>query len=216
MSHSEVELQTEFNSFTAAHLGSNTNQHNQHTDWTVRGTCIKFSRSVYAPHLVQSLRLHLFKYRGGDNAHWISENKMGIQWELCGTNFSENIANLWVSCYNGNNDRSARVLFVQQPREQSEWLRQTLGFWLHNSPCSLGCWTNNTLAEPSLSPKYGIIGSYDGLAPNRRQTIIWNNDGLVYWRICASIDLNELKEMILSDYLSIRVATDAILSWGIL
>ena len=129
---------------------------------------------------------------------------------------SENIANLWVSCYNGNNDRSARVLFVQQPREQSEWLRQTLGFWLHNSPCSLGCWTNNTLAEPSLSPKYGIIGSDDGLAPNRRQTIIWNNDGLVYWRICASIDLSELKEMILSDYLSIRVATDAILSWGIL
>ena len=30
----------------------------------------------------------------------------------------------------------------------------TLGFWLHHSPCSLGCWTNNTLAARSLSPKW--------------------------------------------------------------
>ena len=43
-----------------------------------------------------------------------------VQWELCGTNFRENIANLLVSCCNGNNDRSARVLFVQHPREQGE------------------------------------------------------------------------------------------------
>ena len=67
-----------------------------------------------------------FKYRGGDNAHWISKNKMAataIQWELCGTNFRANIASLWVSCFNGNNNRSARVLFVQHPREQGEWLR---------------------------------------------------------------------------------------------
>ena len=28
-----------------------------------------------------------------------------------------------VSCYNGNNDRSGRVLFVQHPREQGEWVR---------------------------------------------------------------------------------------------
>ena len=26
-----------------------------------------------------------------------------------------------VSCYNGNIDRFARVLFVQHPREQGEW-----------------------------------------------------------------------------------------------
>ena len=111
-------------SFTAAHLGSNTNQH---TDWTLGGTCIKSSRSVYAPYLVQSVRLHLCKYRGGDNAHWIFKNKMAataFQWELCGANFCEDIANLWVSCYNGNNDRSARMLFVQYPREQVEWLHQ--------------------------------------------------------------------------------------------
>ena len=105
---SEDELQTEFKSLTDAHLGSNTNQH---TDW---GTFIKSSRSVYAPHLVQSVRLHLFKYRGDDNDHWISKNKMAataVQWELCGANFRENIANLWVSCYHGNNDRSASLQY---------------------------------------------------------------------------------------------------------
>ena len=118
--HSEVELQTAFKSFIAAHLGSNTNQH---TDWTLGGTCIKSSRSDYAPHLVQFVRLLLSKYRGGDNANWISKKKMAataVQWELCGTNFRENIANLWVSCYNENNDRSTRLLFVQHPREQDE------------------------------------------------------------------------------------------------
>ena len=121
--HSEVEPQTEFKSFTAARLGSSTNQH---TDLTLGGTCIKSSRSVYAPRLVQPVRFHLFKYRGSDNAHCISKNRMvgtAVQWELCGTNFRENIANLWVSCYNGNIDRSSRV-FVQHPREQGEWMRQ--------------------------------------------------------------------------------------------
>ena len=33
----------------------------------------------------------------------------------------------------------------------------TLEFWLHHSPCPLGCWTNNTLAARSLSPKYTIL-----------------------------------------------------------
>ena len=83
--HSEVELQTEFESFTAFHLGSNTNQL---IDWAVGGTCIISSRSVYAPHLVQFLRMNLFKY-------------------------------------------------------------VTLGFWLYHSPCSLVCWTNNTLPARS-------------------------------------------------------------------
>ena len=37
----------------------------------------------------------------------------------------------------------------------------TLGFWLHHSPCSLGCWTNNTLAARSLSPnEYCLIYIY--------------------------------------------------------
>ena len=36
----------------------------------------------------------------------------------------------------------------------------TLGFWLHHSPCSLGCWTNNTLAARSLSPNQLISRSF--------------------------------------------------------
>ena len=102
--HSEVELQTEFKSFTSARLGPNTNQH---ADSPHGGTCIKSSRSVYTPYLVQSVRLNLFNYLGSDNAHWISKNEMAamaVHGDQCGTNFRVNIANLWVSCYNGNND----------------------------------------------------------------------------------------------------------------
>ena len=39
---------------------------------------------------------------------------------------------------------------------------------------------------------YGIICSDNGLAPIRQQAIIWTNDGLFYWRIYATFDLNEL------------------------
>ena len=42
--------------------------------------------------------------------------------------------------------------------------------------------------------QYGSIDSDNGLAPNRRQAIIWINDGLVNWRIYASLDLNELSD----------------------
>ena len=35
-------------------------------------------------------------------------------------------------------------------------------------------------------------GSDDGLALTRWQAIIWTNDGLIYWRICASLGLSEL------------------------
>ena len=38
----------------------------------------------------------------------------------------------------------------------------------------------------------GGIGSDNGLAPNRRQAIIWINVGMFYWRIDASLGLNEL------------------------
>ena len=41
--------------------------------------------------------------------------------------------------------------------------------------------------------QYVIIGSDNTLAPNRRQAIIWTNDGPVYWRIYASLGLNKLK-----------------------
>ena len=36
------------------------------------------------------------------------------------------------------------------------------------------------------------IGSDNGLVPNRRQAIIWTNDGIVYRRIYASLDLIDL------------------------
>ena len=36
------------------------------------------------------------------------------------------------------------------------------------------------------------INSYSSLAPNRRQAIIWTNDGLVYWRMYALLGTNEL------------------------
>ena len=36
------------------------------------------------------------------------------------------------------------------------------------------------------------IGWDNGLAPNRRQAIIWTSDGRGYWRIYASLGLNEL------------------------
>ena len=44
--------------------------------------------------------------------------------------------------------------------------------------------------------QYGGIGSDNGLALNRRQAIIWTNDGLGYWCIYVSLSLNELISMI--------------------
>ena len=38
------------------------------------------------------------------------------------------------------------------------------------------------------------IGSDNGLAPSRRQVIIWNNDGLSWWCIYASLALSESKQ----------------------
>ena len=52
----------------------------------------------------------------------------------------------------------------------------TLGFWLHHSPCSLGCWTNNTLAARSLSP---IIHTY--ISPHNRDSNAWSRT-MGYWR----------------------------------
>ena len=38
-----------------------------------------------------------------------------------------------------------------------------------------------------------IVGSDNGLAPNRCQAIIWTNDGPSYWGIYASLRLDELR-----------------------
>ena len=40
--------------------------------------------------------------------------------------------------------------------------------------------------------QYSIIGSDSGLAPNRRQAIIWTNDGLLLTQIYVPLGLNEL------------------------
>ena len=37
------------------------------------------------------------------------------------------------------------------------------------------------------------IGTDSRLSPKRWQAIIWTNDGIVYWRIYASLGLNELR-----------------------
>ena len=37
-----------------------------------------------------------------------------------------------------------------------------------------------------------IIGSGNGLVPNRQQAIIWTNNDLVHWGLYASIGLSEL------------------------
>ena len=44
------------------------------------------------------------------------------------------------------------------------------------------------------------ICSDNGLAPIRRQAIIWSNDGLVYWCICASLGLNKLTMTMYDDH----------------
>ena len=40
--------------------------------------------------------------------------------------------------------------------------------------------------------QYSSIESYNGLTPLRREAIMWINDGLICWRIIASLGLNEL------------------------
>ena len=45
--------------------------------------------------------------------------------------------------------------------------------------------------------QYTSIGLDNGLVPIRWQTIIWADDGLVYWRIYASLDLDELPRSVL-------------------
>ena len=44
------------------------------------------------------------------------------------------------------------------------------------------------------SDNENIIGAYTGLAPTRWQSTIWTNDGIFYWRIYASLGLDELND----------------------
>ena len=49
-------------------------------------------------------------------------------------------------------------------RELHSWRRirqmQQFSLWLHHSHCSIGCWTNNTLAARSLSPNKRTVSHY--------------------------------------------------------
>ena len=45
--------------------------------------------------------------------------------------------------------------------------------------------------QSPINREYPSIGSCNGLAPIRRQAIVWTNDDLVYWRIHASLVLDE-------------------------
>ena len=40
--------------------------------------------------------------------------------------------------------------------------------------------------------QYASVCTDNGLAPNRRQVIIWTIDGLAYWRIYAPVGLKDL------------------------
>ena len=42
-------------------------------------------------------------------------------------------------------------------------------------------------------------GSLFVIVPNKRRVIIWTSDGLVYWRIYASLGLNELNKATLKN-----------------
>ena len=46
---------------------------------------------------------------------------------------------------------------------------------------------------------YSNIGSDNGLAPARRQAIIWTNVGMFYWHIYVSLGLNELTVLVESE-----------------
>ena len=42
--------------------------------------------------------------------------------------------------------------------------------------------------------QYPSTASDNGLAPTRRQPIIWTNETAVWWRIYVSLGLNDLRE----------------------
>ena len=53
---------------------------------------------------------------------------------------------------------------------------------------------SNFTENCSQESKYKLasIGSDNGLVPNRRQAIIWTNEGLTYCCVSASLCLNEI------------------------
>ena len=53
-------------------------------------------------------------------------------------------------------------------------------------------WHFNEICSQGHYWQWISIGSDTGLAPNRRQVIIWTNAGPIHWRIYAAIGIDEL------------------------
>ena len=121
---------------------------------------IKPSSSVYAPYLIHPCYCSYWSTEGGDNAQWNFRQQDGRD-----DTFNE-------SYVTGNSVKISRICefcvimgimvgllgccssstLASRANDYVKTL-VTLGFWLHRSPCSLRCWTNNTLAARSLSPR---------------------------------------------------------------
>ena len=67
-------------------------------------------------------------------------------------------------------------------------------------------WNFTKICYLASNWQYGNIRSYNGLAPNMRQAIIWSNVGMLYWRIYAPLAFNEL--MLRGNFLTTVVISD--------
>ena len=54
-------------------------------------------------------------------------------------------------------------------------------------------WNSIEICSYGYSWQYFSIGLENGLAPNRRQAIIWTNDDPIHWRIYAALGGDELR-----------------------
>ena len=49
--------------------------------------------------------------------------------------------------------------------------------------------SNFTIFSQWFNPHASSISSDNGLAPNRKEAVVWNNDGIIHWRIYAALGL---------------------------
>ena len=137
-------------------------------------------------HLIHPVRLHLFKYWGGDKAHWISKNTMAVtavQWESrTGSRTPVKMLRIYeVRVKIGTMTDllcccSSSTLGIRANDYVKTLVK--LGFWLHNSSCSIGSWTN-TLANRSLSPKCLPCTNSDN---HWKAHIVYRRTGVIFFR----------------------------------
>ena len=128
-------------------------------NWTVGGTFVKSSRSVYSPHLLQTVLAFIQSQRGWQcsldflrtiwswrrfSESYAAQISVKIS-RICEFRVIMGIMTGLLGCCPSSTIGSRANDYVLT--------LATLGCWLHHSPCSLGCWTSNTLAARSLSPK---------------------------------------------------------------